>query len=228
MWACLVAYCSQHSDAAGQREGPGDACGDSGAAGSPGRQVAPVGCLQCQLQPPGLSPQEDAPMAPSVVAGYVLLSLSQPLAVLPPPLPSRAPQQVHVDALAVAPAWRGRGVATALLDAAERLARRWGRASLWLHVDAANEPAVRLYTDRGYSVARVQHSGVGLGGLLGAVFGGMGNAGEHDNGNGWLSLSPLLVRGAVQQKQLTLRRHTRRRAFVMQKCLHPPRNERGE
>lgn len=52
------------------------------------------------------------------------MSLSQPLALLPPPLPSRAPLTPHVDALAVAPAWRRRGAGAALLAAAEQLAGR--------------------------------------------------------------------------------------------------------
>ncbi len=40
---------------------------------------------------------------------------------------------------------------------------RWGGGSLWLHVDADNAPAVQLYSDRGYGVARVvQHVGGGL------------------------------------------------------------------
>ncbi|KAG2441989.1 hypothetical protein HYH02_009782 [Chlamydomonas schloesseri] len=99
--------------------------------------------------PPQHQPQQPRP------AGYVLVSLSQPLALLPPPLPSRAPLCPHVDALAVAPGWRRRGAGAALLAAAEQLARRWGSSSLWLHVDAANDRAVQLYTDAGYRVARV-------------------------------------------------------------------------
>lgn len=54
-------------------------------------------------------------------AGYVVLSLSQPLAVLPPPFPSASPLYLHVDGLAVTPEFRRRGIGTALLNSAERL-----------------------------------------------------------------------------------------------------------
>lgn len=54
-------------------------------------------------------------------AGYSLLSLQQPLAVLPPPFPSTSPLFLHLDALAVEQSQRKRGVGTALLDASERI-----------------------------------------------------------------------------------------------------------
>ncbi|EFJ48057.1 hypothetical protein VOLCADRAFT_91243 [Volvox carteri f. nagariensis] len=91
-----------------------------------------------------------------VAVGYVLVSISQPLALLPPPLPSMAPHQLHADALAVRESHRRQGAGSALLAAAERLAKRWGGNSLWLHVDSSNDAAVQLYSDRGYGIVRIQ------------------------------------------------------------------------
>lgn len=67
-------------------------------------------------------------------AGYVVLSLSQPLAVLPPPFPSASPLYLHIDGLAVAPEFRRQGVGTALLSAAERL----GEVEVWDAPDACS------------------------------------------------------------------------------------------
>lgn len=93
------------------------------------------------------------------VVGYALLSVAQPLALLPPPFPSAAPPQLHIDGLAVAAAARRRGVGRALLAAAERLARLWAWPSLWLDVDASNAVAVQLYSELGYTIVQVQRSG---------------------------------------------------------------------
>ena len=93
------------------------------------------------------------------IVGYALLSVTQPLALLPPPFPSTAPPQLHVDGLAVAAAQRRRGVGRALLASAERLARLWAWPSLWLHVDASNAAAVQLYSELGYTIMQVQRSG---------------------------------------------------------------------
>ncbi|PNH11056.1 hypothetical protein TSOC_002153 [Tetrabaena socialis] len=152
---------------------------------------------QPALVAPATPAQAQAP------AGYLLLSLSQPLALLPPPFPSRAPQQVHVDALAVAAGGRRRGVASALLAAAERVARRWGGSSLWLHADAANEAAVQLYSDRGYRIARVVLGGGGGGGGGGGRGGG---AWWTPRGLGWGQLGRgRRGRRFVMHKQLATR-----------------------
>jgi ribosomal protein S18 acetylase RimI-like enzyme len=66
---------------------------------------------------------------------------------------TRLPENVHVlgiAGLAVAPGARGRGVATALLAAAERYAREHGRSKLSLRVLGTNEPALRLYQRAGF------------------------------------------------------------------------------
>ena len=55
-----------------------------------------------------------------------------------------------VDNVAVAPAYRRRGVADALLDDAEARARVLGLASVTLEVRAGNLPAIRLYEKHGF------------------------------------------------------------------------------
>ncbi|KAG2496819.1 hypothetical protein HYH03_005225 [Edaphochlamys debaryana] len=207
MWACLLAY-TPH---AGPAQAPGPNTGpDTLAAAAQGEPSSTCGLENPSSRGPGphtelaaggqghssgsTNSSGSGPHGPGNgdgqghssggwrLAGYALVSLAQPLALLPPPLPSRSPQQVHVDGLAVAPDCRRSGVASALLDAAERLARRWGGASLWLHVEAANAPAVQLYTDRGYGVARVNAASYGLPhGLQLGGGGGGGGGGGTDN-----------------------------------------------
>ena len=55
-----------------------------------------------------------------------------------------------VDNVAVAPAYRRRGVADALLDATEKRAADMGLATLTLEVRAGNEPAICLYEKHGF------------------------------------------------------------------------------
>jgi ribosomal protein S18 acetylase RimI-like enzyme len=76
------------------------------------------------------------------VAGYVRLKP-----------PTSLPENVHVievAGLAVAPAARRRGVATALLAAAGRRARTQGASKLSLRVLSTNETAIRLYERAGF------------------------------------------------------------------------------
>ena len=54
--------------------------------------------------------------------------------------------------ISVAPAWRGRGVGTALLIAAEDWGRERGATRMVLDLAAANEGALRLYERLGYEV----------------------------------------------------------------------------
>ena len=66
----------------------------------------------------------------------------------------------YVDALAVAPAARRRGVAAALLADAERAAREHGAHGLALDTGLENEPAQRLYERSGFErrdVRRAPH-----------------------------------------------------------------------
>ncbi len=76
------------------------------------------------------------------VVGYIRLGAPSPL-----------PEEAHVLAvhgLAVAPEARRRGVATALLAAAEQKARDRGARKLSLRVLSTNPTAIRLYTQLGF------------------------------------------------------------------------------
>jgi ribosomal protein S18 acetylase RimI-like enzyme len=66
---------------------------------------------------------------------------------------TRLRENAHVLAivgLAVDPGARGRGIATALLTAAEQSARAHGGSKLSLRVLSTNEPALRLYERSGF------------------------------------------------------------------------------
>ena len=84
-----------------------------------------------------------------VVAGAAL-TLARPEAALPPPLPTTKRHRAYVSNVAVAPAWRRRGVASAVLARCERFARLARHDSLWLHVEACNAGARQLYESNGY------------------------------------------------------------------------------
>lgn len=76
------------------------------------------------------------------VAGYIRVKPVTPL-----------PENAHVAGiagLAVAPAARGRGVASALLAAAEKHARHRGARKLSLRVLSTNDTALRLYERCGF------------------------------------------------------------------------------
>jgi len=57
----------------------------------------------------------------------------------------------HIEDLLVKPVWRGRGVGSALLEAAEQAAVKRGFARIGLSVSTSNEGARRLYARRGYA-----------------------------------------------------------------------------
>lgn len=56
----------------------------------------------------------------------------------------------YIQTLEVLPAGRGRGIGGALLDALENSARDAGAKSVWLHVEATNAAAIRLYESHGF------------------------------------------------------------------------------
>ena len=85
-----------------------------------------------------------------LLACSITLQVTRPEAVLPPPFPSSKPERFYLSNLAVASPFRNRGVASTLVRAGETLARRWGHASAWLHVDKGNDGAERLYVKCGY------------------------------------------------------------------------------
>lgn len=60
------------------------------------------------------------------------------------------PNEWYLDTIAVAPAWRGRGIGAALLDALPAYARAAGKQRIGLNVDEANPAARRLYLRHGY------------------------------------------------------------------------------
>jgi ribosomal protein S18 acetylase RimI-like enzyme len=78
-----------------------------------------------------------------VIAGYVRLKP-------PTPLPENA-HVIHVSGIAVHPAARRRGVAAALLTAAEPFAVACGGTKLSLRVLSTNGPAIRLYERLGFA-----------------------------------------------------------------------------
>jgi ribosomal protein S18 acetylase RimI-like enzyme len=61
----------------------------------------------------------------------------------------QANETVHLLYLAVDEAFRGQGVARALLSECEKLARDWGRSGLLLDV-ASDNPALRIYERFGF------------------------------------------------------------------------------
>ncbi|MCX6025946.1 MAG: GNAT family N-acetyltransferase [Chloroflexi bacterium] len=67
--------------------------------------------------------------------------------------PEAARDELCIDTLSVAPAWRHRGLGTGLLAEAERQAREFGLRACSLSVDLTNPDAQRLYERLGYHVA---------------------------------------------------------------------------
>ncbi len=60
------------------------------------------------------------------------------------------PGAAYIETIEVNPEWRGRGVGGELLRRAEGSAQSAGATMLWLHVDAENAVAIRLYQAHGY------------------------------------------------------------------------------
>ena len=56
----------------------------------------------------------------------------------------------YLETLEVLPEARGQGIARGLLDRCEDSAKAAGAETIWLHVDAMNAGAIRLYTAQGY------------------------------------------------------------------------------
>lgn len=66
--------------------------------------------------------------------------------------------EAYIERLVVSPAHRRHGMARALLEAAEDLARRTGKRTVGLHVSEGNVPALRLYEAHGYVETSRQRS----------------------------------------------------------------------
>lgn len=56
----------------------------------------------------------------------------------------------YIQTIEIAPVFRRRGIASELLCRAETSARAAAAALLWLHVEATNEAAIRLYRAHGF------------------------------------------------------------------------------
>jgi [ribosomal protein S18]-alanine N-acetyltransferase len=65
-------------------------------------------------------------------------------------LSRRAADEAEILSVAVAPAWRGRGLARALLDLHLRRLAGFGLRAVFLEVDEENAPARRLYARAGF------------------------------------------------------------------------------
>jgi ribosomal protein S18 acetylase RimI-like enzyme len=57
----------------------------------------------------------------------------------------------YIETIEVDRMWRGRGVGGELLRRIERSALKAGAGLIWLHVDAENASAIRLYESHGYA-----------------------------------------------------------------------------
>lgn len=71
----------------------------------------------------------------------------------PPPYSPRY-NEAYIYSVSVTGAWRGKGVADALLDALHQRARARGKTVALLEVMQTNQPARRLYARHGYTVLR--------------------------------------------------------------------------
>lgn len=68
----------------------------------------------------------------------------------------REEPRVYVSVVQVLESWRGRGIGGELLRAVEADARHIGVPALYIHTEAENEGAIRLYKKEGYIQERVQ------------------------------------------------------------------------
>jgi len=64
----------------------------------------------------------------------------------------------YIATIEVLPEWRGRGIGAELLQRLEDAATAHRSIAIWLHVDAENAPAIRLYERSGYrDSGRAEH-----------------------------------------------------------------------
>ncbi|KAL6753454.1 hypothetical protein V8C86DRAFT_2726892 [Haematococcus lacustris] len=145
------------SPAAPTSNSPGGSLGGlslPAAAAGPPAAAHPAGPVAPLPQPPEARPLLEARHLGSRQLSAYSGAPIRPLALLPPPFPSSTPLLLHVTGLAVCRQQRGKGVARALLRAAEKLAVRWQRTSIWLEVAEGNTPALNLYRQEGYVPVR--------------------------------------------------------------------------
>ena len=73
----------------------------------------------------------------------------------PFPLGLGSPTYLYVSNLAIDQGHRRQGIATALLEECDQLARQWGFSETYLHVLENNQGARRLYRTVGYETEAV-------------------------------------------------------------------------
>eukprot|EP00892_Ulva_mutabilis_P006686 jgi/Ulvmu1/438/UM001_0445.1 len=108
-------------------------------------------------------PQPRMPAAsaePPQLAGSCAVVLKILDSALPPPFPTKQPARLYIGNLVVRETMRRKGCGTALLDAVERLGRRWRHKEVWLHVDVDNTAAIGMYHKAGYVTVKQQRERV--------------------------------------------------------------------
>lgn len=93
----------------------------------------------------------DGPVDYSPIVGTVEMTLKIPS--LGQEISTRC---LYLSNLAVSPLYRRQGIALKLLHRCEDIAREWGFNDLYLHVLENNQPAKRLYFDRGYRLHYIE------------------------------------------------------------------------
>lgn len=68
----------------------------------------------------------------------------------------REEKRMYISVLQVQESYRGRGIGTALLSSVEEEARQAGLSSVYIHTEAYNQGAVRLYMREGFEMERLQ------------------------------------------------------------------------
>lgn len=63
----------------------------------------------------------------------------------------------YISALGVVESFRGRGLATRLLEHAEIIANSLNSTEITLHVKINNTPALKCYTRQGYTITKILH-----------------------------------------------------------------------
>jgi GNAT superfamily N-acetyltransferase len=86
------------------------------------------------------------------VVGYMCLVIQ----LAPPFIQAELRRHLYVAELVVDEGARGRGIGRALLDEAERYARRKGLEHILIGLTAGNDGADRLYASRGYALYGIE------------------------------------------------------------------------
>ena len=92
------------------------------------------------------------PCEPRELIASATLQVCVPDAAFPPPFPSNKPYRSYLANMAVAPEARRSGVASKVIQYAERLTKLWGFTEMWLHVNIDNGGAFALYKKLGYEI----------------------------------------------------------------------------